>query len=204
AFAGVAPQARRVIGADDDFVNACLWGQERSRPADGKLIGLELLRVGTGSAEVEGDRGIDALDGPIVIPEATRFEVFAAQAALLVARCGAAEAADQVGHRLAILTHGEARQFEARRLVAFPGGSRIEGVVDVGGDLLGVLAGAFLLRVLGHRASDEASQLGHRALTRERMGVVVASFALRSMARGALLSVNLLSRPVLRGERAGR
>src|SRR5207302_8657097 len=93
-----------------------LRGQDRAGPADGELLGVELLRLGAGGAEVEADAGVEAVEGALVGAEAAGVEILAAQAALVVPRAGGrAEAADEVGDGVAVLADGQAGQLDARR-----------------------------------------------------------------------------------------
>jgi len=74
------------------------------------------LRIRPGFAEVELHHRIDAIESAVLVAEAARLEVFAVQAMLIVPAAGAAQAADQVGHGVAVLAHGEARQLQPRGL----------------------------------------------------------------------------------------
>ena len=117
-------------------------------------------------------------------------------------RPGVAEAADQVGHGVAILAHRDARQLDPRRTEGIAGlrGLRVERLIDIGGDPIGILAHALPRRILGHRLGDDPRQALHRALADQRTRImIVRPFPRRPMACGALLPVDLLALLVRRG-----
>src|SRR5262249_17976924 len=154
--------------------------------ADEELVRLDLVGDGAVRAEVEADLGVGAFEGPLVVAEASAGEVLGVQAALVVPLAGGAEAADEVGDGGAILADGEAGQFDAGGAVAFAGGSRIEGVVDVGGDLVGVVADARARVVLGHGLGDEFGELGDGAVAGQGVGVAaLVALAVGAVAGGA-------------------
>ncbi len=156
----IHPQPGSVFRADDEFVRARFRGQDRTAPADGELVGLELLGVRAGRAEIEADDGIQSFQDAVTVTETPRLEILPAQAALLIPTARRAKTADQVGDGIAVLAHGEACQLNPRRLVARLGLFGIEGLVDVGGDPLGIRADALAGVVFGHRLGDEAGELG--------------------------------------------
>src|SRR5205814_6027985 len=122
-------------------------------------------------AEVEAHGRIDPLGDALVGPEAARLVVLAVQAALCAPMAGGAEGADQVGDGVLVLADGEAGEFDAGRLVAVAGGLGVEGVEDVGGNLVGVGAGAGAGVVLGHRLGDVAGEAVERLVAGGRVGV---------------------------------
>ena len=169
----IDPQPGSVLGADDEFVNARLRGEDRTGPADGELGGVELFRVRAGGSEVEANRGIHSFQNPLAVAEAARFEVFAAQAALLISPHpalspkrgrgwgeGGTKSLDQVGNGALVLANGEACQLNPGRSIAGLRIFGIKGLVDVSGDLFSVVTDALARVVFGHGLGDEAGELG--------------------------------------------
>src|SRR5204862_6748811 len=85
------------------------------------------------------------------------------------------------------------------RLVAGLGGAGVEGVVDVGRDLLGLLAAAAARLVLGHGLGDVLGEFFDRAVADQRFRMILAAFPVEAMAVRALLEVDLLSHGRLGG-----
>ena len=71
---------------------------------------------------------------------------------------------------------------------------RIKGVVNVGGDLVGVGAGQCTGVVLGHRLGDQPGELRHGAVAGQRLVVMVLRpFAVGAVTGSAFIAINLLA-----------
>src|SRR2546430_686846 len=107
-----------MIGVNDELVIAGFGRQYRSFPADGKLSVIKLARHWSDDAEIESDEGIDAAEDSFASLELPRFEVLGLQPAFVVPACRGPEAADEIGHGIAVLAHRQAGKLQPRRLVA--------------------------------------------------------------------------------------
>ena len=106
----------------------------------------------------------------------------------------AAEAADQVGHGVVVLSDREPRQLDPRRPVPRLGRLRVERIIDVGRHLLWRPLPRTSRVVVGHRLGDVLGKLADRAVALQRVAVLLGALSLLAMARQALLLVNLLAR----------
>ena len=105
--------------------------------------------------------------------------IIALQAPLIVPFAGPSEAADQVGDRVSILAHGETGELDPGRLklVASLRGFRVERLIDVGRDPIGILAHALAGGILGHRLGDQrASSATGRSPTKRPRVMIVGAF----------------------------
>ena len=107
-----------MIGAHDELVVAGFRSQHRSLPADGKLSVIKLARHRSGDAEIESHDGIDTAEASFAGLELPRFEVLGLQPAFVVPAYRGTEAADEIGHGIAVLAHRQAGKLQPRRLVA--------------------------------------------------------------------------------------
>src|SRR5262249_44862591 len=115
------------------------------------------------------------------------------------------EAADQISDGIAVLSNGEARKLDARRLVALLGGLGVKSLMDVGGDFASILGAAFLLGVFGHCLGDQLGKLLDGTRADQRLGIfLVRALAVFAVTGGALLLENLFACPLLRCFTAGR
>ena len=144
----VDPELDRILRLDDELVLAGLRGQHRALPVHPELLrvlpecaqgdqehrqpdpapGEVLHRILLGDRairpEIEPDLRVDALEGGATAtapPATTGPRVLALEAPRLVPAARVAEAADQVGHGVAILPDGHAREFDPRRPIGIAG-----------------------------------------------------------------------------------
>src|SRR5262249_19656754 len=122
----VDPQLYRVLGTDDELVIARIRRDHRALPAHRKLVRIGLLGQRPGFAVVAPSLRVHPPQDPLGVPEPPQLEILAAKPSrrwlqlttrsagtrcsqnaprtlLLAPLAGRPEAADQVGHRIAVL-----------------------------------------------------------------------------------------------------
>ncbi len=182
----------RVLGADHKLIDARLGRHDRTGPADREAVGLEPFRVGALEAEVEIDLRVDLfVDEACLTVEVAGVEILGPQAAAVVDTWTAvAEAGDQVGGGVLILTYRQPGEFHPGRPVAIAGHGRIEGAVNVFRHLPGGVGSDRRRIVLRHRLVDVGGQLIDRAVTDEKVGHVRGTGSRIAMAAAAVLAVD--------------
>ncbi len=185
-FSGTRSTGSRTHRRETSFSALCS-GIGLLVPKSNRISGLNALQVAASAAA----------------PPPTRpRRILSLEAPRLVPISGIAEAADQVGHGVAVLPHGQARELDPRRPERVAGlrGLRVERVIHIGSDVPGILTHARPRIILGHRLGDDLRQTLHRALADQRLRIVIVGpFPRRTMARGARLMVDLFALSVGRG-----
>ena len=198
----VEPQLHRLIRLHDQTVLARLGHQHATRPADAELRIGGLVALRQVGAEVELHLQVVAIK--LLVAVAPTAEVLGLQPLAAVDPPAAvpAEAADEVGHGMAVLVHGQTGQVDPCGLVLLLGGGAVERLVHVRGDGRGFFLGQAFRGVFGHRLADDLGQLRDGHFPGQRLGILLRhTLTLVAVAFGALGLVQL--RPVRCGQQHG-
>ena len=192
-----------VVGANHEFVDTRLGRHERTGPTDCETVGLKTLRIGTLETEIKVHLRINLFIDEACLPiKVAAIEILSPQPVGRFDAGGAvAEAGEEIGSGVLILPDREPGEVDAGGAIAIAGDCRIEGGVDIVGDLTGRVTGDRGGVVFRHGLVDVGGELVDRTVADERLGHVGRTGARVAVATAAVFTVDGQTGVVLSHER---